>query len=109
MEKNQKELQRIPDEKTLNNVLEQNTHVIVYFSNDDYAISQAIELHLKELYFEYQKDIEFVKVNCQDHPELEKKYDINYFPTTMMFYNKKKVKGIKDVVGNDKSCKKTSN
>lgn len=101
MTTNIKELQVIPNEETLKNVLEQNTHVIVYFSNDDFVVSQTVEHILQQFYFKYQKQVEFVKVNCPDHPELERKYEINILPTTMMFYNKKKVNGIKDVIGND--------
>ena len=72
-----------------NEIMKYNTHVIAFFYTHWASICSVAEEKILALKPKYQEKVEFVKIDCDNLPELAEKYNIDIKPTILLMYDSK--------------------
>lgn len=92
---------RVNEESFEKEVLEAAEPVLVEFYSDGCLGCKQISPVLGELEDEYEKQIKIVKVNALFSEELKIKYDIEVYPTILIFKDGKEVSRLKGIVSQE--------
>ncbi len=92
---------RVNEESFEREVLEAEGPVLVEFYSDGCLGCKQISPVLGELEDEYEKQIRIVKVNALFSEELKIKYDIEVYPTILIFKDGKEVSRLKGIVSQE--------